>query len=43
MTEDDMSRGLNQTNLLSGKPFNPVDYPSHVASVIATLPTGETV
>ena len=40
MTEDDMSRGLNQTNLLSGKPFNPVDCPSHVESVIATLPTG---
>ena len=40
MTEDDMSRGLNQTNLLSGKPFDPVAFPSHVESVIATLPTG---
>jgi hypothetical protein len=34
-----MSRGLNQTNLLSGKPFNPGDYPSHVESVIAMLAT----
>jgi hypothetical protein len=41
MTEDDMSRGLSQTNLLSGKPFKPVDYPSHVESVIASLPTGQ--
>jgi arylsulfatase A-like enzyme len=40
MTEDDMSRGLNQTNLLSGKPYEPVAYPSHVESVIATMPTG---
>ena len=41
MTEDDMSRGLNQTNLLSGKPFDPVAYPSHVESVVAILPTGD--
>jgi choline-sulfatase len=40
MTEDDMSRGLNQTNVLSGKPFDPVDFPSHVEATIATLPTG---
>jgi arylsulfatase A-like enzyme len=40
MTEDDMSRGLHQTNLLSGKPFDPVDNPCRVESVIATLPTG---
>ncbi|HLN15779.1 MAG TPA: sulfatase-like hydrolase/transferase [Acidimicrobiales bacterium] len=40
MTEDDISRGLNETNLLSGKPFDPVAFPSRVESVIATLPTG---
>ena len=40
MTEDDMSLGLNQTNLLSGKAFEPVASPAHVESVIATLRTG---
>jgi arylsulfatase A-like enzyme len=40
MTEDDISRGLNQTNLLSGKPFEPAASPSRVESVIATLATG---
>ncbi len=40
MTEDDISRGLTQNNVVSGKPFDAVDYPSHVESVIATLPTG---
>ena len=41
MTEDDMSRGLNQRNLLSGKAFEPVTFPSRVESVIAVLPTGQ--
>jgi arylsulfatase A-like enzyme len=41
MTEDDISRGLNETNLLTGKPFEPVAFPSRVESVIATLPTGK--
>ena len=40
MTEDDISRGLTQNNVLSGKAFDAVDFPSHVESVIATLPTG---
>lgn len=41
MTEDDMSRWLNQTNVLTGTPFEPVTFPSRVESAIATLPTGE--
>ncbi len=40
MTEDYISRGLNQTNLLSGKPFDPAASPSRVESVIVTLATG---
>ena len=40
MTEDDVSRGLNQTNVLTGKPFAPVDHPSNIESVITTRPTG---
>jgi arylsulfatase A-like enzyme len=40
MTEDDISRGLTQNNVLTGKPFDAVDFPSRVESVIATLPTG---
>ena len=40
MTEDDISRGLTQSNPLSGQPFTPVDVPSHVESVITTLSTG---
>ncbi len=40
MTEDDISRGLTQLNVLSGKPFDAVDFPSHIESVITTLPTG---
>ncbi|HSP39468.1 MAG TPA: sulfatase-like hydrolase/transferase [Frankiaceae bacterium] len=41
MTEDDISRGLTQENVLSGRPFTPVASPSRVESVIAPLPTGE--
>jgi arylsulfatase A-like enzyme len=40
MTEDDVSRGLNQTNILAGTAFEAVAYPSRVESVIASLPTG---
>jgi len=40
MTEDDVSRGPNQQNLLSGVAFEPVSMPSAVESVIAPLPTG---
>ena len=38
MTEDDITRGLNQTNLLTGKPFAAGRSPSNIESVIATLP-----
>ncbi len=41
MTEDDVSRGLSELNMFSGKAYEPVPYPSCVESVIATLPTGE--
>lgn len=40
MTEDDMSRGLNQANVIDGTPFTPVDFPSRIEAVVATLPTG---
>lgn len=41
MTEDDISRGLNHDNVLSGTPFETVEFPSHIESLIATLPTGD--
>jgi hypothetical protein len=41
MTEDDITRGLNETNVLTGKAYSPVEHPSNIESVIATLPTGE--
>jgi len=40
MTEDDVARGLTPQNLFSGTSYEPVPYPSHVESVITTLPTG---
>ena len=40
MTEDDITRGITQNNVLTGKLFDAVPYPSHVELVIATLPTG---
>jgi hypothetical protein len=40
MTEDDVTRGLNQTNILTGKAFDAVEQPSNIESVIAALPTG---
>jgi len=40
LTEDDVTRGLNQQNILSGKPFDSVVPPGRIESVIATLPTG---
>jgi arylsulfatase A-like enzyme len=40
MTEDDVTRGLTQTNILTGKAFDAVEQPSCIESVIATLPTG---
>jgi arylsulfatase A-like enzyme len=41
MTEDDVTRGSTQTNILSGKPFEAVPQPSCIESVIAALPTGD--
>jgi arylsulfatase A-like enzyme len=40
MTEDDMSRGQTQTNILTGVPFDAVAPPALVESVITSLPTG---
>ncbi|MGO8860517.1 MAG: sulfatase-like hydrolase/transferase [Acidimicrobiales bacterium] len=41
MTEDDVTRGVTQVNILSGAPFEPVAPPINIESVLATLPTGE--
>ena len=41
MTEDDVTRGSTQTNILSGKPFDAVAQPSCIESVITGLPTGD--
>ena len=41
MTEDDVTRGVTQVNVLSGTPFEPVTPPVNIESVLATLPTGE--
>ena len=40
MTDDDIGRGLTTTNMFTSAPFDPVDAPSRVESVITTLPTG---
>jgi len=40
MTEDDITRGLSQNNLLTGEPFDPVAPPTSIESVITTRPTG---
>ena len=41
MTEDDVSRGVTQVNILSGAPFEPVSPPVNIESVLAALPTGQ--
>ncbi|MGD0310884.1 MAG: sulfatase-like hydrolase/transferase [Acidimicrobiales bacterium] len=41
MTEDDVTRGVTQVNILNGAPFDPVAPPVNIESVLATLPTGE--
>ena len=41
MTEDDVTRGVTQVNILNGTPFEPVSPPINIESVLATLPTGE--
>jgi arylsulfatase A-like enzyme len=40
MTEDDVSRGSHQINLFSGHPYEAVQQPSNIESVITTLPSG---
>jgi arylsulfatase A-like enzyme len=40
MTEDDVTRGVTQNNVLTGEHFDAVDAPCFVESTIATLPTG---
>lgn len=40
MTDDDVTRGLNQINVL-GKPYKSVKQPNHIETVIAQLPTGD--
>ena len=41
MTEDDVTRGVTQVNILNGTPFEPVSPPVNIESVLAALPTGE--
>ena len=41
MTEDEISQGLRQQALISGKPFTAVPAPARVEAVIATRPTGD--
>ena len=41
MTEDQITKGLTQVNVLTGEPFESLRPPSCIESVVATLPTGE--
>jgi arylsulfatase A-like enzyme len=41
MTEDQVTKGLTQANVLTGEPFEALRPPACIESVIATLPTGE--
>jgi arylsulfatase A-like enzyme len=40
MTEDDVTRGSNQANILTGASFDAVEHPSNIEMVITGLPTG---
>ena len=40
MTEDNVTSGQAQTNVLTGEPFDSLNPPSCIESVVATLPTG---
>jgi arylsulfatase A-like enzyme len=40
LTEDDISRGASQKNVLTGEPFDAVEQPTAIESVVTTLPTG---
>jgi arylsulfatase A-like enzyme len=41
MTEDDVTRGVTQVNILNGVPFDSISPPVNIESVLATLPTGQ--
>jgi len=41
MTEDDVTRGYTQTNILTGTPFDALTPPACIESVVASLPTGD--
>lgn len=41
MTEDDVTRGLSQRNVLTAEPFEHLNPPACIESVVTTLPTGE--
>ena len=41
MTEDDVTRGMTEVNILTGAAFDPVTPPINIESVLATLPTGD--
>jgi len=41
MTEDNVSKGSTQWNILSATPFEAVGAPSNIESVVAPLPTGK--
>lgn len=41
MTDDDVTRGASQQNVLTGERFDALDAPARIESVIATLPTGD--
>ena len=40
MTEDDVTRGSTQTNILTGEPFDAIVPPTNIESVLTTLATG---
>lgn len=40
MTEDDVTRGVSQRNILTGEPFEALAPPACIESVVAPLPTG---
>jgi arylsulfatase A-like enzyme len=41
MTDDEISEGPNQTNKISGKPYDAIIQPNHIETVIAVLPTAK--
>jgi len=40
MTEDNVTSGQAQTNVLTGEPFGSLDTPACIESIVASLPTG---